>query len=94
MAVESDLRMEGSLAMRAGDEGGNFLETVSPRFSGLSFPFCCSSPVGLTHLGAFVNSGAPFASVHCCFLPGIRVDVKRFQRGFQSIFEAFLLATM
>lgn len=67
MADEADLRTEGTKTLEIRDHGDRW-RVVGPCFPGLLPLFCRDSPVGLTHLGAFMYRGAPLGSIHFVFL--------------------------
>ena len=65
-----------------GDEGDVILRIAGSGFPGLPPLLCCSGPVGLAYLGAFVHGGTPLGPVHGGLFPGVGGEGKRFQGCF------------
>ena len=82
MADKANPCTEGTLAVGTGNEGDVILRIAGSGFPGLPPLLCCSSPVGLAYLGAFVHGGTPLGSVHGGLFPGVGGDGKRFQGCF------------
>ena len=78
MADKANPCTEGTLAVGTGDEGDVILRIAGSGFPGLPPLLCCSGPVGLAYLGAFVHGGTPLAPVHGGLFPGVWGDGKRF----------------
>ena len=55
MADKANPCTEGTLAVGTGDEGDVILRIAGSGFPGLPPLLCCSGPVGLAYLGAFVH---------------------------------------
>ncbi|KAI0215628.1 hypothetical protein LSAT2_032310 [Lamellibrachia satsuma] len=62
MADKANPCTEGMLAVGTWDEGDVILRIAGSGFPGLPPLLCCSSPVDLAYLGAFVHGGAPHGS--------------------------------
>ena len=78
MADKANPCTEGTLAVGTGDEGDVILRIAGSGFPGLPSLLCCSGPVGLAYLGAFVHGGTPLGPVHGGLFPGVGGDGKRF----------------
>ena len=63
------------------DEGDVILRISGSGFPGLPPLLCCSGPVGLAYLGAFVHGGTPHGPVHGCLFPGVGGDGKMYVRS-------------
>ena len=71
MADKANPCTEGTLAVGTGDEGDVILRIAGSGFPGLPPLLCCSGPVGLAYLGAFVHGGTPLGLVHGGLFPGV-----------------------
>ena len=65
--------------------GDVILRIAGSGFPGLPPLLCCSGPVGLAYLGAFVHGGTPLGPVHGGLIPGVGGDGKRFQGCFTCV---------
>ena len=55
--------------------GDVILRIAGSGFPGLPPLLCCSGPVGLAYLGAYVHGGTPLGPVHGGLFPGVGGDV-------------------
>ena len=74
MADKANPCTEGTLAVGTGDRAGVILRIAGSGFPGLPPLLCCSGPVGLAYLGAFVHGGTPLGPVHGGLFPGVGGD--------------------
>ena len=78
MADKANPCTEGTLAVGTGNEGDVILRIAGSRFPGLPPLLCCSGPVGLAYLGAFVAVCSQESGVMAnAFRDVFRVSLKR-----------------
>ena len=77
MADKANPCTEGTLAVGTGDEGDVILRIAGSGFPGLPPLLCCSGPVCLAYLGAFVHRGMPRSMAVCSQESGVMADAFR-----------------